>query len=66
MKVIFGINNIFRWLDTIDKTIKDYNNLTHRTIGMKHVEYKDNEKSLLETVFSRYILPDFLITELGL
>ena len=60
MKVIFEINKNYRWIDILERIVKEYNNSTHRTIGMKPIEVsKENEKELLETVF-KYISPEFV------
>lgn len=60
MKVMFEINKNLRWIDILQKIVKDYNNSKHRTIGMKPIEVnKENEKILLETVY-KYIPPDII------
>lgn len=49
---MFEINKNYMCIDILHKTVKDYNNSKHRTIGMKPTEVnKKNEKELLETLF---------------
>lgn len=53
MKIIFEINKNFKWLDNLDKIVKDYNNSNHRTIGMKPIEVnKSNEQSLFDSAYN--------------
>ena len=60
MKVIFEINKNYRWIDILERIVKEYNNSIHRTIGMKPIEVnKEKEKELLEMVI-KYIPPEFI------
>ena len=57
MKVQFEINKNFKWIDILQKIVKEYNNSYHSTIKMKPIEVnKSNEKELLNTVF-KYVPP---------
>ena len=45
MKVIFEINKNYKRIDILEKTVKEYNNTIHRTIGMKPLEVnKEKER----------------------
>lgn len=60
MKVIFEINKNFRWIDILQKIVKEYNNSIHSTIKMKPNEVnKEIEKELKENVFE-YIPPKII------
>lgn len=49
----FSLNGTYRWVDTIDQIVNEYNNRVHRTIKMKPaLVTKDDEKRLLSTVYS--------------
>lgn len=60
MKVLFEINKNFRWIDILQKIVKEYNNSYHSTIKMKPIDVnKENENDLLDTVF-KYIPPKII------
>lgn len=57
LKVLFEINKNFRWIDDLQKIIKNYNDTIHSTINMKPIEVdKSKEKFLLENVYN-YEIP---------
>lgn len=53
MKTIFEINKHFRWIDILEKIVKDFDNSNNRTIGIKPIEVnKSKEQSLFDSVYN--------------
>lgn len=51
MQVIFEINEHFMRVDTLKKTVRDYNNFKHATKGMKPTQVNKNKQKELIKIY---------------
>lgn len=60
MKTVFKTDKNHRWIDILNKIIKEYNNSTHRATGMTTLNVnKENKEKILESVFKN-VTPGFI------
>lgn len=54
----FDLNGNYKWINTLQSVVHEYNNTKHRTIKMKPIDVNaDNEQYMKDTIYLRKITP---------